>query len=50
MKQVADLHMHTNHSDGTLNPVELARLAKSQGVDAVALTDHDTVSGIQELV
>ncbi len=50
MKTVADLHMHTNHSDGTLNPTELARLAKDQGVDAVALTDHDTVTGIGELV
>ena len=50
MKTVADLHMHTNHSDGTLNPTELARLAKAQGVDAVALTDHDTVTGIEELV
>jgi 3',5'-nucleoside bisphosphate phosphatase len=50
MKTVADLHMHTNHSDGTLNPTELARLAKAQGVDAIALTDHDTVTGIAELV
>jgi 3',5'-nucleoside bisphosphate phosphatase len=50
MKTVADLHMHTNHSDGTLNPTELARLARAQGVDAVALTDHDTVTGIAELV
>lgn len=49
MKTV-DLHMHTNHSDGTLNPVELARLAKAQGIDAIALTDHDTVTGIGELV
>jgi len=50
MKTVADLHMHTHHSDGTLSPVELARLAKAQGVDALALTDHDTVTGIGELV
>jgi predicted metal-dependent phosphoesterase TrpH len=50
MKLVADLHMHTTHSDGTLTPVELARLAKAQRVNAVALTDHDTVSGIGELV
>jgi predicted metal-dependent phosphoesterase TrpH len=50
LKTVADLHMHTNHSDGTLTPSELARLARQQGVDAVALTDHDTVSGLEELV
>ncbi len=49
MKTIADLHTHTRHSDGTVDPGELARLAKSQGVDAVALTDHDTVSGIGEL-
>ena len=48
--KTADLHMHTNHSDGTLNPVELARLAKSQNLDAIALTDHDTVTGLAELV
>jgi predicted metal-dependent phosphoesterase TrpH len=48
--KTADLHMHTNHSDGTLNPVELARLAKAQNLDAVALTDHDTVTGLAELV
>lgn len=50
MSKVADLHMHTNHSDGTLTPVELARLAKEQKVDAIALTDHDTVTGVEELV
>jgi predicted metal-dependent phosphoesterase TrpH len=50
MKTVVDLHLHTHHSDGTLSPVELARLVKAQGVDAVALTDHDTVTGIGEIV
>ncbi|HET9868930.1 MAG TPA: PHP domain-containing protein [bacterium] len=50
MSKVADLHLHTTHSDGTLTPRELARLAKAQGVDAIALTDHDTVSGIEELL
>lgn len=49
MKTVADLHLHTNHSDGTVSPTELARLAKAQGVDAVALTDHDTLAGTGEL-
>ncbi len=50
MKTVADLHMHTTHSDGTLTPSELARLAREQAVDAVALTDHDTVSGLEDLI
>ena len=41
-----DLHLHSTHSDGTLTPAELIRQAKSLGLSAVALTDHNTVSGI----
>ena len=41
-----DLHVHSNHSDGTLSPEELVLLAIDTGVSAFALTDHDTVSGI----
>ena len=41
----ADLHLHTHFSDGTYTPVELAAHAKSQGLSAVSLTDHDTVEG-----
>lgn len=41
-----DLHVHSNHSDGTLSPEELVALAADSGVSAFALTDHDTVSGI----
>lgn len=43
-----DLHVHSNHSDGTLSPEALVALAKDSGVSAFALTDHDTVSGIQK--
>lgn len=43
-----DLHVHSNHSDGTLSPEQLVTLAKDTGVSAFALTDHDTVSGIQK--
>ena len=42
-----DLHVHSNHSDGTLPPEELVILAVQTGLTAFALTDHDTVSGIQ---
>lgn len=43
-----DLHMHTIHSDGTCTPRELIRLAKQRGLSCVALTDHDTLSGVEE--
>jgi predicted metal-dependent phosphoesterase TrpH len=41
-----DLHCHSTASDGTLAPEEVVRLAKRNGLSALALTDHDTVAGI----
>ncbi len=41
----ADLHLHTNFSDGTYSPEELVAQAASHGFAAIALTDHDTVEG-----
>jgi len=41
----ADLHLHTNFSDGTYTPEELAERAGELGLAAIALTDHDTVEG-----
>jgi predicted metal-dependent phosphoesterase TrpH len=41
----ADLHVHSNASDGTDSPAEVMRRAALAGLDAVALTDHDTVAG-----
>ncbi len=41
----ADLHLHTNFSDGTYTPEELTREAKRHELAAVALTDHDSVEG-----
>ncbi len=43
-----DLHVHSNCSDGTLTPTEVVYEAKRQGLRAIALTDHDTVKGINE--
>ncbi|WP_338668672.1 PHP domain-containing protein [Pseudodesulfovibrio methanolicus] len=43
-----DLHTHTTVSDGTLTPTELVKLAKESGLDAIAVTDHDTFQGIPE--
>ena len=42
-----DLHSHTRCSDGALTPVELVQRAQQMQVDVLAITDHDTVSGIQ---
>ena len=41
-----DLHLHSTHSDGTLTPAEIVAKAKLLGLTAVALTDHNTVSGV----
>ena len=43
-----DLHAHTTYSDGTLTPRELVRLAARIGLKAVAVTDHDTIDGLDE--
>jgi len=43
-----DLHAHTLHSDGTLTPRELVERARDQGLAALAVTDHDTTSGLAE--
>lgn len=43
-----DLHTHSNCSDGSLTPAELVARAAAAGVDVMALTDHDTVAGLEE--
>ncbi len=42
-----DLHCHTTESDGTLTPRELVRLAREIGLKTIAVTDHDTIAGIE---
>lgn len=42
----ADLHIHSNFSDGTDSPEEVVKLAAAAGLTTIALTDHDTVGGI----
>jgi len=44
----ADLHSHSSASDGTRPPAEVMRRAAAAGLDAIALTDHDTSAGIAE--
>ncbi|MBA4603448.1 PHP domain-containing protein [Thermoactinomyces mirandus] len=43
-----DLHTHTTASDGLLSPADLVRLAERLGLKGVAITDHDTVDGVEE--
>ena len=43
-----DLHTHSTASDGTMSPTALVRHAKEMHLEALALTDHDTVEGLEE--
>ena len=43
-----DLHTHSTFSDGSCSPTELVQLAKNIGLSAIALTDHNTISGLEE--
>ena len=45
---IIDLHAHSTASDGTYSPAEVAELAKKLGLSAIALTDHDTIDGLDE--
>jgi len=45
-----DMHTHSTASDGSYTPHELVQYASEKGLAAIALTDHDTVSGIPELL
>ena len=45
-----DLHVHSNKSDGTYTPSQLLDYAMEKGLAAIALTDHDTVDGLDEII
>jgi predicted metal-dependent phosphoesterase TrpH len=42
-----DLHLHSNASDGKFSPAEVVRKSAEAGLTVIALTDHDTVDGIE---
>ena len=44
---MVDFHTHSNISDGDLSPAVLVREAIRQGLSAIALTDHDTINGLE---
>lgn len=48
MDSIPDLHAHSTASDGCLTPSELMRRAHANGAGMVALTDHDTLEGLDE--
>ena len=48
MTKKYDLHCHSTASDGVLSPTELVYRAYAQGVNVLALCDHDTIAGIDE--
>ena len=48
MSALCDLHTHTTASDGQYTPAELVGLAKRRGLSLLAVTDHDTIAGVDE--
>ena len=46
--QICDLHLHSTHSDGSLSPTQLVEMAREKEIGSIALTDHDTISGVAE--
>lgn len=50
MHRFIDLHIHTTASDGTYTPGNMVKLAKHVGLSAVAITDHDTIDGVDEAI
>ncbi|MBN2230393.1 MAG: PHP domain-containing protein [Candidatus Thorarchaeota archaeon] len=50
VKARADLHLHSSHSDGVYPPERLVEMAIDLGLGGIALTDHDTIVGNEELL
>lgn len=48
VKALADLHTHSNVSDGVHSPSEIVVRASKLGLGGIALTDHDTIDGLTE--
>lgn len=50
MSCLADLHTHSTASDGQYSPAELVQMARERGLEAIALTDHDTMDGLGKAI
>ena len=48
--KTTDLHTHSYYSDGKLSPKQVVRDAKKAGVKILALTDHNSISGVKEAI
>lgn len=48
--ELIDLHTHSRASDGSMQPAELVRYAYGKKLKAIALTDHDTIKGLEEAI
>lgn len=48
IERYVDLHVHSVHSDGVRTPAELVEMAARKGLQAIALSDHDSVTGMDE--
>ena len=46
---IVDLHMHSTASDGTDSPEDLINKIRKSGIKVFSLTDHDTISGVNEI-
>lgn len=49
-KQLVDLHVHSDESDGSYSPADIIGFAAKIGLSAIALTDHDTIAGLAAAV
>ena len=47
---IADLHIHSDASDGTFSPSQIIEIAKNLNIKAIAITDHDTIKGSKEVI
>lgn len=47
---IYDLHVHTNYSDGLFNPATVVQKAVERKISGIAITDHDSIEGIEEAI
>jgi ribonuclease III len=50
LNPLIDLHIHSTASDGSFSPLEILTLAQKTGLRAISLTDHDSITGIKEIL